>query len=303
MRILITGGTGFIGARMCRALCEAGHQLIVYSRQPANKVKSLCGASVEPLTSLESLSSDEEIDAVINLAGESIAGKRWTPQRKQQLLDSRLQTTQKLLDVMAAMSQPPACLINASAVGFYGDQGDTIVDENAHLDEQQGHDFGRELCQQWEQMAARAEAFGVRVCIVRIGIVVGSDGGFLSKMLPPFKLGLGGHFGSGQQWMSWVHREDLLRIITWLLTHSDCSGPYNATAPGAVTNKDFTKILAGMLNRPALLPMPAAVAKIMFGEMSQLLLTGQRVMPKRITEAGFEFKYADLNSALEQVLS
>ncbi|EGG99280.1 Cell division inhibitor [gamma proteobacterium IMCC2047] len=303
MRILITGGTGFIGARLCAVLREAGHQLVVYSRQPAGRVKMLCGEGAESLNSLDNLSGEEGIDAVINLAGESIAAKRWTPERKQQLLDSRLNTTQALLDAMAAMPKPPGCLINASAVGFYGDQGDRLVDEDSQLGDLQSSDFGRELCQRWEQTALQAEALGVRVCIVRIGVVVGAGGGFLSKMLPPFKLGLGGQMGSGQQWMSWVHREDLINIIIWLLEHPDCSGPYNATSPGAVRNKAFTKTLADALNRPALLPMPSVVAKAMFGEMSQLLLTGQHVVPKRITDAGFEFKYADLKSALSQVLS
>lgn len=302
MRILMTGGTGFIGARLCRVLIEAGHQLTVFSRQPTSKVKSICGDDVEPLASFDALSRDEEIDAVINLAGESIAGKRWSPQRKQQLLDSRLKTTQQLLDLMADMPRPPACLVNASAVGFYGDQGNVGVDEDSDLAALQDDDFGRQLCQLWEQRAVQAEALGVRVCIVRIGLVVGADGGFLSKMLPPFKLGLGGQFGNGQQWMSWVHRDDLIAIISWLLAHPECSGPYNATAPGAVRNKEFTEILAGMLNRPALLPMPAPMAKLMFGEMAMLFLTGQRVAPKRITEAGFEFKYADLQSALRQAL-
>lgn len=303
MRILITGGTGFIGARLCAVLREAGHQLVVYSRQPAGSVKTLCGEGVESLSLLDNLSGEEGIDAVINLAGESIAAKRWSPERKQQLLDSRLNTTQALLDAMAVMPKPPGCLINASAIGFYGDQGDRLVDEDSQLGDLQSSDFGRELCQRWEQTALQAEALGVRVCIVRIGLVVGAGGGFLSKMLPPFKLGLGGQMGSGQQWMSWVHREDLINIIIWLLEHPDCSGPYNATSPGAVRNKAFTKTLAGALHRPALLPMPSVVAKAMFGEMSQLLLTGQHVVPKRITDAGFEFKYPDLKSALSQVLN
>lgn len=297
MRILITGGTGFIGARLCRVLTQAGHQLAVYSRQPS-KVHACCGAEVEALADLSELSGVDAFDAVINLAGESIAAKRWSPTRKQALLDSRLLTTQKLLDEMGNMSKPPSCLINASAVGFYGDQGDTDVDETtAPVD-----DFGHQLCQQWEQLATRAEALGVRVCIVRIGLVIGRDGGFLEKMLPPFKLGLGGRFGSGQQWMSWVHRDDLVRMMIWLLEHQECSGVYNATAPYPVRNKDFTNILARKLKRPALLPMPSFVASALFGEMAGLLLTGQRVLPRRITEAGFKYKYPDLKTALTDVL-
>jgi len=197
------------------------------------------------------------------------------------------------------MSKPPSCLINASAVGFYGDQGDTDVDETTAP----ADDFGHQLCHQWEQLATQAEALNVRVCIVRIGLVVGRDGGFLEKMLPPFKLGVGGRFGSGQQWMSWVHRDDLVRIIVWLLEHQECSGVYNATAPYPVRNKDFTNILAKKLKRPALLPMPSFVANALFGEMAGLFLTGQRVLPRRITEAGFEFNYPDLKTALAEVLS
>jgi uncharacterized protein len=297
MRILITGGTGFIGTRLCQYLARAGHHLTVYSRRPFT-VRLRCGAEVEPLVSLDEPSSEREFDAVINLAGEAIAGKRWSRKRKELLLNSRLLTTQNVLDMIGRMSKPPSCLINASAVGFYGDQGDTDVDETTAP----ADGFGHQLCHQWEQLATQAEALNVRVCIVRIGLVVGRDGGFLEKMLPPFKLGVGGHFGSGQQWMSWVHRDDLVRMIVWLLEHQECSGAYNATAPYPVRNKDFTNILAKKLKRPALLPMPSFVANALFGEMAGLFLTGQRVLPRRITETGFEFNYPDLKAALAEVL-
>jgi len=298
MRILITGGTGFIGKRLCDSLLQAGHQLTVYSRQPC-RVRLQCGLAVQPLAALEDLSSEHQFDAVINLAGEPIAAKRWTVKRKQQLLDSRLKTTQNLLDAIARMAKPPDCLINASAVGFYGDQQDSDVDEDTVAVD----DFGHQLCAQWEQKACQAESLGVRVCIIRIGLVVGRGGGFLSKMLPVFKLGLGGPFGDGQQWMSWVHRDDLVRLIVWLLNHGRCLGVYNATAPYPVSNEDFTKTLAALLRRPTLLPMPANVARLVFGEMAQLFLTGQRVLPHRITEAGFEFHYPDLKTALAEVLT
>jgi len=298
MKILITGGTGFIGARLCQHLLQAGHQLTVYSRRP-EKVVSCCGATVEALDSLDTLTSDSEFDVVINLAGEPIAAKRWSAQRKQVLLDSRLSTTRALLDAIGRMAKPPECLINASAVGFYGDQGDADVDEST----QPNNDFGHQLCQQWEELARQAEALGLRVCITRIGLVVGSGGGFLEKMLPPFKLGLGGRFGSGAQWMSWIHRDDLVRLIEWLLSHPDCRGVYNATAPYPVSNEQFTKTLAGLLKRPALLPMPAVVARILFGEMALLLLTGQRVLPSRISQTEFKFSYPDLKTALGEVLS
>jgi len=298
MKILITGGTGFIGARLCRHLLQAGHQLTVYSRRP-EKVVPCCGATVKALDSLDTLTSDSEFDVVINLAGEPIAAKRWSAQRKQVLLDSRLSTTRALLDAIGRMAKPPECLINASAVGFYGDQGDADVDEST----QPNNDFGHQLCQQWEDLARQAEALGLRVCITRIGLVVGRGGGFLEKMLPPFRLGLGGRFGSGAQWMSWIHRDDLVKLIEWLLNHPDCRGVYNATAPYPVSNEQFTKTLAGLLKRPALLPMPAVVARILFGEMALLLLTGQRVLPSRISQTEFKFSYPDLKTALGEVLS
>jgi len=297
MRILITGGTGFVGARLCQQLSQAGHQLKVYSRRP-EQVAQLCGAQVEALASLDAIDSDSEFDGVINLAGEPIAAKRWSMQRKQVLLNSRLSTTSALLDGISRMAKPPACLINASAVGFYGDQGDLVVDESTSP----ADDFGHQLCQQWERLALQAETLGVRVCIARIGLVVGSDGGFLQKMLVPFKLGLGGRFGSGEQWMSWIHRNDLIRLLEWLLNHSDCRGVYNATAPHPVTNQRFTNILAASLNRPAILPMPSVVARTIFGEMAQLFLTGQRVLPSRISQTGFEFSYPDLKAALAEAL-
>ena len=298
MRILITGGTGFIGTRLCPHLLAAGHQLTVYSRKPDKVIQRYAG-KVEALASLELLSAASEFDAVINLAGEPIAAKRWSVRRKQVLLDSRLATTAALVAAFQRMAQPPTCLINASAVGFYGDQGNADVDENTFPK----NDFGHQLCQQWENSAKQAETLGVRVCIIRIGLVVGKGGGFLGKMLVPFKLGMGGRLGGGEQWMSWVHRDDLVRLMEWLLNHPDCYGIYNATAPYPVTNERFTKALADFFRRPALLPMPAIVVQLLFGEMAQLLLTGQRVLPRRITEAGFEFDYPELKTALAEVLA
>lgn len=297
MQILLTGGTGFIGSHLCKHLLSGGHQLTVLSRRP-DRVAKLCGRSVQPLASFDELDSECHFDAVINLAGEPIADKRWSDRRKQQLMESRLGTTRRLVQAMKNMQQSPRCLVNASAVGYYGDQGDTAVDESTAPHDE----FSHQLCSQWETAANEAATLGVRVCIVRIGLVVGRDGGFISKMLLPFKLGLGGQLGDGNQWMSWVHRDDLVRMFEWLLTHEQAEGVYNGTAPEPVTNSEFTQTLAKALNRPALLPMPAVVAKALFGEMSQLLLTGQRVLPKRMSEAGFEFTYPKLKLALQSVL-
>lgn len=297
MQILLTGGTGFIGSHLCKQLLSDEHQLTVLSRRP-ERVPVLCGQSVQPLASFDELDSGYHFDAVINLAGAPIADKRWSDRRKQQLMESRLGTTRRLTQAIKNMKQPPACLINASAVGFYGDQGDTVVDETTSPHDE----FSHQLCFQWEKAASEASELGVRVCIIRIGLVVGRDGGFVSKMLTPFKLGLGGQIGDGRQWMSWVHRDDLVRMFEWLLTHEEAQGVYNGTAPEPVTNREFTQTLAKVLKRPARLPMPAVAAKVLFGEMSQLLLTGQRVFPKRISETGFEFNYPKLKLALQSVL-
>lgn len=297
MRILLTGGTGFIGAYLCAHLLKSGHQLTVLSRRAAH-VPSLCGQTVQAMASLDELTEASQFDAVINMAGEPIADKRWTARRKQQLLESRLGTTRKLVYAVKKMHQPPGCLISASAIGFYGDQGEHLVDETTSPHDE----FTHQLCRQWEEAAFGVAEAGVRVCIVRIGLVIGRGGGFLSRMLPPFKLGLGGPMGNGRQWMSWVHRDDLVRLFEWLLNHEQAQGVYNGTAPNPVTNREFTHALAHVLHRPALLPMPAVVAQALFGEMSRLLLTGQRVLPTRTLETAFEFRYPELETALQSAL-
>lgn len=298
MKILVTGGTGFIGTLLCSKLLADDHQLTVYTRNPA-KVRGQGGDRIGYVTSLDNLAASECFDAIINLAGEPIADKRWSEKRKLLLLDSRLKTTQGLLDFVARTERKPVCLISGSAVGFYGDQGDTQVNELTTP----YPDFGHRLCCRWENLARLAEEQGLRVCIVRTGLVVGSGGGFLKRMLPPFKLGLGGPMGSGQQWMSWIHIEDLVELFIWLLKHETCQGVFNGTAPNPVTNREFSKTLAACLHRPALLPVPSLMLRIALGEMSGLLLTGQRVNPERALEGGFEFRFPHLQQALSQVVS
>jgi len=297
MKILITGGTGFIGKELCKRLLQRGETLTVLSRHPET-VGERCGDQVVGLESLTALTADDHFDAVINLAGEPIADARWTERRKRLLWESRVTLTEQLVDYIARVQANPQVLISGSAVGYYGDCGDRLLDEaSAYTD-----DFSHRLCAAWEQAALGAGDQEVRVCIVRTGLVVGRNGGFLQRMLPPFKLGLGGRLGDGRQWMSSVHRNDLIRMIEYLLDSPGSSGAYNGTAPHPVTNLEFTRTLAKVLKRRALLPVPAAVLKVALGELSVLLLGGQRVVPKRFLEEGFEFEFETLEQALAYVL-
>ncbi len=298
MKILMTGGTGFIGKSLCQALLAQGHEVTVFSRQPEDRVRSLCGASVGALSDLRSSPAEVRFDAIINLAGEGIADRRWSEARKQQLWDSRIGVTGALIAFMAGMEVRPKVLLSGSAVGYYGNRGDTVLAESADP----GEDFSHRLCAAWEREALRAEDLGLRTCIIRTGLVVGPGGGFLSRMLPMFKLGLGGPIGDGNQWMSWIHLDDHIGLTLRLLNESSASGIYNATAPNPVSNREFTRCLAQVLGRPAFLPAPAPLLRLALGEMAELLLGGQRVLPKRLMELGFEFRYPHLQEALEDAL-
>lgn len=297
MNILITGGTGFIGQRLCAALRRDAHHLWVLSRQP-DRVPDTCGNDVQGLGSLDELDGSVQIDAVINLAGEPIADKRWSDAQKQKLVNSRMNTTRAINDWIQNAEHKPAVLISGSAIGFYGDTGAREISE----DSPPVNEFTHQLCRDWEDEALKAEAHGVRVALLRTGIVLGKGGGALSKMLPAFRFGLGGPIGRGDQWMSWIHRDDMVSIILFLLKHDNLSGAFNATAPHAVMNRQFTRTLGEVLRRPTILPMPAFVLKLLFGEMSHLLLTGQKVVPQRLLDQGYAFRFEELDSALREIL-
>ena len=297
MKILITGGTGFIGRTLCHRLLDSGHELIVLSRRP-ERVTKLCGKSVTAISNLEDLSSEEIINAIINLSGEGIADRLWTKRRKQELLDSRINITKQLIAFVARAEQKSSVMISGSAIGYYGCNGEAELDETTDNPD----DFAQQLCKQWEAAAEPVKEHNVRLCILRIGLVIGRDGGFLKRMLLPFRLGLGGRLGNGQQWMSWIHKEDLITIIETLLSASELEGKFNATAPQPVTNAEFSACLANNLHRPAIFPVPAIVLKLLLGEMSELLLGGQKVVPERLLEQYFPFQYKSLDSALKAVL-
>jgi uncharacterized protein (TIGR01777 family) len=297
MKILITGGTGFIGSTLIRRLLPQAHQITVLSRN-AEKVREKFSDSVTALTDLQSLTSIDNFDIIINLAGAPIFDKRWTAKQKKVIRDSRIELTRKLIQVIANMQQKPQLLISGSAIGYYGNQGDTRLTEQSNS----VADFSQQLCADWEQAALQAEVHGVRVCLIRTGLVLGKGGGLLQRMLLPFKLGLGGRIGNGQQWMSWIHLQDWITIAETMINDQGMSGAYNATAVNPVTNQEFSSTLAESLNRPAFLPLPAFVLQTLLGEMSELVLGSQRVLPERLVEQGFQFQFTLLRHAFTDIL-
>jgi uncharacterized protein (TIGR01777 family) len=297
-RLLITGGSGFIGSRLVPVLTEQGYDVTVLSRNP-EKTALHFNQTITSVKQLDELHTAGAFDVVINLAGQGITDKRWTANIKKQLRDSRIVTTQNLITYLRTSENKPECLISGSAIGYYGDQGEKTVDEGASGDSS----FSSKLCFDWEHVAKQAEELGIRTCYLRTGIVLGKKGGALSKMIPAFKLGLGGPMGNGRQWMSWIHIDDLIGIILYLIEHRSISGAVNACASNPARNKDFSSTLGYVLKRPAFVPVPAFVLKLLLGEMAQeLLLAGQRVIPKKILDAGYHFHYAELEDALREVL-
>ena len=297
MRILLTGGTGLIGRALCRHWQAQGHELIVWSRRPA-EVPALCSGA-RGIARLEELSGAALPDAVVNLAGAPIADRPWTAARRQLLWDSRVALSEQLLGWLSSLAQPPKVLISGSAVGWYGDGGERLLDEDSAAGRE---DFGSQLCFAWEETALRAEALGMRVALLRTAPVLAPEGGILGRLRLPFSLGLGGRLGSGRQWMPWIHLDDEVGLIDFLLQHDDCRGPYNACAPQAVRNAEFTRALGRALHRPACLPAPAWALRLVLGEMSVLLLGGQHLQPRRALEAGYRFRFPDLDAALADVL-
>ena len=290
MHCLITGGTGLIGRALCAELLGEGHAVTVLTRS-VEQAQRVLPANAKPV---EHLNLVRNVDAIVNLAGENLSARRWTPRRKNLFRRSRLDATRALVRWIGTQPRKPEVLVSGSAIGFYGARDDEALDEDSGA----GHDFGAGLCWDWETEALSAEALGVRVCRLRTGIVLAPDGGALAQMLPPFRYGLGGPLGNGRQWMSWIHRADLTALIRWLLVHESAGGPWNGTAPNPVRNRDFARALGRALHRPAFLPMPGFVLRPLVGEMAELLLTGQRVLPQRALAGGFRFRYETLEGAL-----
>ncbi|HEY4919316.1 MAG TPA: TIGR01777 family oxidoreductase [Xanthobacteraceae bacterium] len=294
--VLVTGATGFIGSRLVEALTAAGHRTIVLARDPAK------AARLPPpfwlVTQLDQIPSDTPIDAIVNLAGEPTAGL-WTAARRRRILTSRLRMTRNVVRLIARLDRKPAVLVSGSAVGWYGLWQDEVLTE---FDGGKAC-FTHRLCEAWERAAVPAERHGVRTVRLRIGPVLGTDGGLLARLLTPFEFGLGGRIGHGRQWMSWIERDDLVRLIAHVIAMPSLSGPLNATAPLPVNNRDFTKELARALRRPAWLPIPAALLHGLAGDLAdELMIGGQRVLPDKAEMSGFKFRHPTLRHALSAML-
>jgi len=299
MKVLISGATGLVGKALCRVMSAEGCEINILSRRAE-------GAQVEPGARTFRWNPEAEpppaeawegVEAVIHLAGEPIAASRWTQEQKRRIRDSRVKGTRNLVDGMTRLSTPPKIFVSSSAVGFYGDRGDESLDERS----QAGRGFLSDVCVEWEREAAVARDLGVRVVIVRVGVVLAQDGGALEKMLLPFKLGLGGRLGDGRQWFPWIHLDDIVGIIRHALLTPPVTGPINGVAPGIVTNAEFTKELAAALHRPTFFPVPKPALMILMGEMADVVLTSLRVVPRVALETGYKFKYPELRPALESL--
>ena len=292
MHFLITGGTGFIGTYLTQLLVRQGHNITILSR---NKHRVL--PNIRAIENISDIHDNEHIDVIINLAGANIS-KKWTQSYKRELISSRVDTTQHIISMISRLTKKPELLISASAVGYYGAQGKAPLSEQSPYTE----DFTHQLCSQWETIALQAENYGVRTCITRLGVVLGKGGGALEKMLPAFKYGLGGKIGSGEQFFSWVHIKDLIAAFNECVKNKQYRGIYNLTAPHPVTNAQFTAALGKAIQRPTMFTIPGWFITLVFGEMGEnLLLRGQNVIPERLQNAGFQFNYPDIESALTEI--
>jgi uncharacterized protein len=301
-RVTVTGATGLIGARLLAALAERDAQVTVLSRDPARAARRL-GASVEvhgwrPASEPAPAAALSGRDAVVHLAGEPIA-QRWSARVKQALRESRVAGTRNLLAGLRAAEPRPPVLVSGSAIGYYGAHGEEPLDEEAPA----GADFLAEICAAWEREAERArDELGMRVCVIRTGVVLDGDGGALAKMLPPFKLGVGGPVAGGEQFISWVHADDVVGMILAAIENVDWSGPFNATAPTPASNRDLSRALGRVLRRPALLPVPGFALRALYGEMAEIVTMGQRVVPARALVMGYVFAHPELDEALRSAL-
>jgi uncharacterized protein len=298
MRVVVTGATGFLGTPLVARLIARGDRVTVLTRRPrgapgVDEVAWHPEGSVGPWAS-----AIEGADAVVHLAGESIGGRRWTRARKTALVDSRLRSTRSLVAAIEKATSRPRVLLSSSAVGYYGPRGGETVTEDTPA----GHDFLARLCVDWEQAARHAEGLGPRVVTLRSGLILAADGGALTRMLLPFRLGVGGPVGSGSQYWPWIHRDDWLSLVEFLLAHPAASGPVNLTAPTPLTNQAFSRALARVLRRPCLFRVPAFLLRGLLGELSDAVLTGQRALPARALSLGFTFQYEELETALTALL-
>lgn len=297
MKIAITGASGFLGRHLARSLLRDSHEVHGLSRTEKELDPAVRWSDWDGMAGQPPLDAFEDADAVVHLAGEPISQK-WTREAKQRIRDTRIQSTRNLVSALSKMSRRPPVLVCGSAIGFYGAHGDEILDETAPM----GSGFLADLCREWEAQADPAESLGIRVVKLRTGVVLGKDGGVLQKMLPAFKSGVGGRLGSGKQWMSWVHVNDLVGIIRHAI-EKPVNGAVNGTAPNPVTNAEFTRQLASALHRPAGFPVPEIALKALFGDMAEILVTGQRVLPGVAEATGYQFAFPQLGPALRDVLA
>jgi hypothetical protein len=301
MRIFVTGGTGFVGGALVKHLADLGHEIMVLTRSERTSdprqtlVRPIAG---DPTREGPWQAAAAEADVVINLAGASIF-ERWTPETKKRIVDSRLMTTRNLVAAMAREPSPGKVLLSTSAVGYYGFHGDEDLNENS----EPGRDFLADLTGQWETRALEAENHDIRVVLMRFGIVLATGGGALGQMLPLFRWGLGGPLGLGRQWFSWIHRTDLIRAAAFVMAQETARGPFNFTAPNPVRNRDLARTLGQLLHRPSFLPAPGFMIKLILGEFGSVLLEGQKVLPEKLLDLGFQFTFPTLPQALAEVLA
>ena len=302
MKILITGATGFVGQRLVARLLREGHAVRAWVRAPARAAK-LLGPQVDLIDAAGGLAVMQtavaDVDAVLNLAGEPVIGKRWTEKRKHQLWASRVDLTDMIVDAIAAAPARPRVLVSTSAVGYYGDTGEREVDE----DSAPASGFLADLTVAWEKAALRAEQHDTRVCLVRIGLVLGREGGVLGQVLPVFRLGLGGPLGSGEQYFPWIHLDDVVGMFVAALTDPALRGPINAVAPGLVTGRGFAQALGRALHRPAIFRVPSFALRLALGEAAMAVLAGQRVTPRRTLALGYQFRFPELDEALADLIA